>query len=343
MFLRLLSSVAAWSIFLNLLILTHWIPASALDWVPTAEDMATYRHSWNPPTHGTSYTSSADVTRQGQWFVRAYVQGMIGSGESQHTATSQNVASPFSPDAVMPAVTLYYGLTHHVMVGVGISAVYWHSSTPEADGRTSGSGIGTTNLIVKYRPIVQDPHAWRPSIAFYSRLSLPTNRWFGTPEIPGGFTPLSRVPSSRFEAVAVTEGILFRKNLEPFRITGNVFYSYNFPGSGSESGVTVYGGDLINTHLALEHVLDEETGFGYLIEMTTLRQLNGRLDGHAVNTVPATFWLVGLQPGLEYTFARYESGAKLVGAIGVMFTVAGQDDIRAIYPNISFKYFFEQN
>lgn len=77
--------------------------------------------------------------------------------------------------------------------------------------------------------------------------------------------------------------------------------------------------------------------------MTTLRQLNGRLDGHAVNTVPATFWLVGLQPGLEYTFARYESDAKLVGAIGVMFTVPGQDDIRAIYPNISFKYFFEQN
>jgi len=32
-----------------------------------------------------------------------------------------------------------------------------------------------------------------------------------------------------------------------------------------------------------------------------------------------------------------------VGAIGVMFTVAGQDDIRAMYPNISFKYFFEQN
>ena len=77
--------------------------------------------------------------------------------------------------------------------------------------------------------------------------------------------------------------------------------------------------------------------------MTKLRQFNSRLDGRSVNTTPATFWLVGLQPGLEYTFARYESGAKLVGAIGVMFTVAGQDDIRAIYPNISFKYFFEQN
>ena len=51
----------------------------------------------------------------------------------------------------------------------------------------------------------------------------------------------------------------------------------------------------------------------------------------------------GNVPVLEYTFAHCESGAELVGAIGVMFTVAGQDDIRAIYPNISFKYFFEQN
>jgi len=116
MFLHLLSSAAAGLTILNLLILTHGMRAFALDWVPTAEEMAKYRNSWNPPTHGTSFTSSADVTRQGQWFVRAYVQGMIGSGESQRTATSQSVASPFSPDAVMPAVTLYYGLTHHVMV-----------------------------------------------------------------------------------------------------------------------------------------------------------------------------------------------------------------------------------
>ena len=116
----------------------------------------------------------------------------------------------------MPAVTLYYGLTRHVLVGLGVSALYWHSSTPEPDGRTSGSGIGTTNLILKYRPIVQDSGSWKPSIASYGRLSLPTNHWFGTPEIPGGFTPLSRVPSSRFGAVILTEGILFRKNLERF-------------------------------------------------------------------------------------------------------------------------------
>ena len=338
---NLLRSVVAWSVLAALFILTHWTRASALDWVPTDQEMAKYRQSWNPPTHGTTYTSSADLVRQGQWYVRAYVQGMIGSGESQTTATSKSVASPFSPDAVMPALILYYGLTSHVMAGVAVSAVYWHSNTPEADGRTSGSGIGTTSLVLKYRPIVQDPDSWRPSVALYSRLSLPTNHWFGTPEIPGGFTPLSRVPSSRFGAIALTEGMLFRKNLEPFRISGDVFYSYNLPGSGSEPG-TEYGGDLINTHLAFEHVLNEGTGFGYLVELVTLQQLASRIDGHPVNTTPSTFWLVGIQPGLEYTFSRNESGAKLVGAIGVMFTVAGQHDIRAIYPNISFKYFFEQ-
>jgi len=339
----LLWSGIARATLVTLSILTHSMGASAIDWVPTDEEMAKYRQSWNPPTHGTTFTSSADVVRQGQWYTRAYVQGMIGSGESQTTATSGSVASPFSPDAVSPAAIVYYGLTRDVMIGGGTSFIYWHSNSPDPNGRTSGSGIGTTSLVLKYRPIVQDPDSWKPSVALYSRLSLPTNRWFGTPEIPGGFTPLSRVPSSRFGAVALTEGILFRKNLEPFRITGNVFYSYNFPGSGSEPGVTEYGGDLINTHLALEHVLNERTGFGYLLELVTLQQLGSRLDGHPVNTTPATFWLVGTQPGLEYTFARYESGAKLVGAIGVMFTVAGQHDIRATYPNISFKYFFEQN
>jgi len=316
--------------------------AFAIDWVPTDAEMARYRESWNPPTHGTTFTSSADLARKGQWYVRAYVQGQIGSGQYENSLSSKSTAAPFSPDAVAPAAIVYYGLTRHISVALGMSWIYWKSDNPDSEGRTSGGGIGPTSLIFKYRPIVQNPDSWRPSISLYTKLSLPTNRWFGTPEIPGGFTPLSRVPSSRFEAAAITEGLLFRKNLEPFRITGNVFYSYNFPGPSS-TGETVYGGDLISSHLALEHVLHEPTGFGYLLEFATLYQLTTRLDGHPTNTTPDSFSLLGVQPGLEYTFSRYESGAKLVGAIGVMFTIAGQNDIRAIYPNISFKYFFDQN
>ncbi|HMU54995.1 MAG TPA: hypothetical protein PKA61_08305 [Nitrospira sp.] len=318
-------------------------PALGIDWVPTDAEMARYRESWNPPTHGTTFTSSADLARQGQWYVRAYVQGQIGSGQYVNSSSSTSTAAPFSPDAVSPAAIVYYGLTRHISVAMGVSWIYWRSERPDAEGNTSGGGIGSTSLIFKYRPIVQNPDSWRPSISLYTKLSLPTNRWFGTPEIPGGFTPLSRVPSSRFEAAAVTEGLLFRKNVEPFRISGNLFYSYNLPGPSSTLGMTAYAGDLISSHLAVEHILDQRTGFGYLLELATLNQLTTRLDGHPTNTTPSSFWLLGLQPGLEYTFSRYESGAKLVGAIGVMFTVAGQNDLRAVYPNISFKYFFDQN
>ena len=317
-------------------------PVSAIDWVPTEEEMAKYRQGWNPPTHGTIYTSSADVARSGQWFVRGYILGQIGSGAFEGNTDSKSTASPFNPDAMAPVAILYYGLTRDVTIGAGVSGVYWHSPNSDPDGRESGAGIGPTSLVLKYRPIVQDPESWRPSIGLYSRVSLPTNRWFGTPDIPGGFTPLSRVPASRFGAAALTQGLLARKNLKPFRISGNVFYSYNLPGSGPMPNQTEYAGDLIDIHLAVEHVLHERAGFGYVLELAILNQLPFRLDGHPTNTTPQSFYLVGIQPGIEYTFFQDTSGGKLVGALGVMFTVAGHDDIRAIYPSFGLKYFFDQ-
>jgi len=114
---NLLRSVVAWSALVALFILPHWTRAFALDWVPTDQEMAKYRDSWNPPTHGTSFTSTADVPRQGQWFVRAYVQGQIGSGEFQNTTTSKSVAAPFSPDAVVPAAPVVKETLARQLVG----------------------------------------------------------------------------------------------------------------------------------------------------------------------------------------------------------------------------------
>jgi hypothetical protein len=315
-------------------------PALAFDWVPTDEELTRYHRSWNPRTHGAIYTEGADLVLPGQWSIRAYVQGQIGNGNFENQSTSRTSATPFSPDVVEPDVIVTYGLTKHLDAEVSVSGIYWRSDNTDPDNRKAGAGIGTTSLILKYRPIVQDPDSWRPSIGLYSKVSLPTNEWFGTPDIPGGFTPLSRVPSSRFGSTAVSEGLLVRKNLQPVRLSGGIFYTYNAP--GGEHGRTTYGGDLISTRLALEHVLHDRTGFGYLLELATLHQLSTRLDGHAVNSSPPSFWLFGVQPAVEYTFFHRASGAHLVGAAGVMVTVAGHNDIRAIYPNISFKYFFDE-
>ncbi len=70
MFYRHVRSASVWPTLVLLLTPMPWTKAAAIDWVPTAEELAKYRSSWNPPTNGTSFTSSADVTRQGQWFVR---------------------------------------------------------------------------------------------------------------------------------------------------------------------------------------------------------------------------------------------------------------------------------
>ena len=60
-----------------------------------------------------------------------------------------------------------------------------------------------------------------------------------------------------------------------------------------------------------------------------------RLDGHGVNAGRSTFGLVGVQPTLEYNFTD-----RIVGAVGTLFTLAGQSDVAAVYPNISLYYYF---
>lgn len=58
-----------------------------------------------------------------------------------------------------------------------------------------------------------------------------------------------------------------------------------------------------------------------------------------MNVNPTSFSLFGVQPTIQYKFFHNANGA-LVGAAGVRFTVAGQNNIDAIYPNISLYYYW---
>jgi hypothetical protein len=41
----------------------------------------------------------------------------------------------------------------------------------------SETGLGDTTIYLKYRPVVQDPDGWRPSMTIYSQIALPSSQW----------------------------------------------------------------------------------------------------------------------------------------------------------------------
>jgi hypothetical protein len=173
-------------------------------------------------------------------------------------------------------------------------------------------------------------------------MSLPTSQWFGTDtfgthSVPGGFAPLGRLPATKFGGLSFTEGLMWRKNLEPFRFMGSVYYTYTVP--GSTGGQNTYNGDIVNTRAIAEWIVDPARGIGLALEFLSIHGLSYRLDGHDLNVNPVNYHLVGLEPSVQYTIFHGDSGA-LVAAAGVLFSVVGQNDINAVYPNMSIYYYW---
>ncbi len=310
--------------------------AAAWEWTPSDEEIAKYRKSWNPMTNGPILLSGVDIQPKGQFLFQPFVFGQIGHQRFGNRLTTERMDSPTHLRAVAPTGIFAYGLTDHLEANLVLSGIWFESNGSGSSRATSETGMGDTTLYLKYRPIVQDPDSWRPSVTIYNQIALPSSNWFGTKGIPGGFSPLGRLPATRFGALSFTEGALFRKNLEPFRISGGVFYTYTAP--GNTAGANTYPGDIVNTRLVIEHILDDKRGFGYNLEFVTLHGVPYRLDGHAVNINPTSFSLLGVQPTIQYKFTE-----NLVGAAGCLFTVAGQNNIDAIYPNFSLYYYWGNN
>ncbi|MGH7182062.1 MAG: hypothetical protein ACREJN_08805 [Nitrospiraceae bacterium] len=307
----------------------------AFEFVPSNEEILTYRKSWNPLSNGPILLTAVDINPKGQFHSQYFVFGEIGHQMFDNKLTTHPNDSSFHLTSVEPLLTLGYGLTDHLEFDAAFTGLYFDASQTTAAGNrtsTSAVGLGDTALYLKYRPIIQDPNSWRPSITFYNQLGLPTSDWAGTRQIPGNFSPLGKLPATSFGSLTLTEGVLFRKNLQPFRFSGGVFYSYAVPGHAGE--ITTYQGDIVNTRFITEYIVNEERGFGFNLEFVTVHGIPRRLDGHPVSVNPSSFNLFGVEPAVQYKFG------SLVGAVGVLFTVAGQNDIAAIYPNISLYYYW---
>lgn len=317
-------------------------PATSFTWIPSDEDIQKYRRSWNPFSEGPLLIQAVDVHPKGQLSIRPFVFSQIGEhsyGNRLSTPVDRN-NGPTHLYSVSPLVTMTYGISDHVELGAATSwNAFWarDSRDPMVGPLTTNTGLGDLSLLFKYRPIVQDPDGARPSITSFTQLVLPTGRWLtGTERPPGGFAPLGRLPATRFGELALTQGLTFRKNIRPYRLSGGVYYSYSAP--GNDAGQTTYVGDIINTRIAYEHFISDERGMALNLEVATVHTATWRADGHSINRGQRSgSTIVGVEPGFQMRLSD-----SWVAGVGVLFTVAGQNAADAIYPNFAIQWYWYQ-
>ena len=196
---------------------------NAWEWFPSEAETQKYRQMWNPLTHGPVFVTIADTLPKGQLYVRPFLYSQI----SEHQYGNQLV---FASERQSSATHLYsvqhpylqfgYGLTSHIQLGAATSVNTWWAKDTNAANQgqggpwTTNTGLGDTSLYFKYRAVIQDPATWRPTMTFHTQLGLPTGQWFtGTEKPPGGFAPVGRLPTTQFGSLALTEGVVLRKNL----------------------------------------------------------------------------------------------------------------------------------
>jgi hypothetical protein len=320
------------------------VPALTFDWVPTDEAIKKYRQSWNPFSEGPLLIQAVDIHPEGQLSVRPFFFSSISekSYGNQLSFPTERRNGRTHTYAISPLMTVTYGVTNHVELGVASSLnSFWSKDTATANAGKGGpwttdTGMGDLSLVMKYRPIVQDPDSAQPSVTLYQQIVLPTSRWTGTERPPGGFAPLGRLPATRFGELGFTEGMTFRKNANPFRFSGGVYYTYSAP--GSDVGQTTYVGDIINTRFIFEHFLDDKKGLAYNIEFISVHTTTWRADGHAINRGQINgSTVIGVEPAIQFKLSD-----SIVGAAGVLFTLAGQNARDAIYPNFAFQWYWNK-
>ena len=317
----------------------------AWEWFPSDEETQKYRQMWNPLTHGPVFVTIADTLPKGQLYVRPFIYSQISKhqyGNQFVFASERQPSSTYLYSAQLPYLQFGYGLANHIQLGAAISLnTWWAKDTTANQGQgawTTNTGLGDTSLYFKYRAVIQDPSTWRPTMTFHTQLGLPTGQWFtGTEKPPGGFAPVGRLPTTQFGSLALTEGVVLRKNLQPFRINAGVYYTYHPP--GSQGGENTYVADLINARLIIEHILDERHGFAYNLELVGVHGVPWRVDGHDINRGPGNGSnLIAAGPTLQWRFGD----SNFVAAAGVLFTVAGQNTLDSIFPNFSLFWYWSE-
>lgn len=299
--------------------------------------LSAYQHSWNPLTAGPNLVSYADTLPEGVFNARFFFYSRFT--QAQYTDSGGIAALPqgFRETQLLALEAMYFGLGSNTELALLPSLIGTFSSI--GGSSINGAGLNDLTLGVKHRWIIQDPNSARPSFASFLFLTLPTTSWLGTPVPKGGLPPISVLPSTHFGSPSLTGTLLLRKNIRPFRFYGGLYYTYSFPGSESltaaDPKIFAQFGDLIQYRMAVEDVINEKHGLGFILEVVGLSELPFSLDGIPVNTAPSNFNLIGVQPTFEVNLTP-----RLALSAGVLLPAWGNNEYLATTPNFSLWYYF---
>ncbi|MHB1285010.1 MAG: hypothetical protein ACYCYP_00380 [Leptospirales bacterium] len=301
------------------------------------DSLAAYRKMWNPITGGPNFTPLADTLPEGELNGRMFFYSRFTQAQYTDSGGITGLPNGFYQTQLLLLGAIYYGWDSNTELVLLPSMITTFSET---DGQSlNGTGLNDLTMGIKHRWVIQNPSSWRPSISSAFLVTLPTSAWLGTPVQKGGLPPLSVVPSTHFGSPALTTGLFVRKNVQPFRLMGDLFYTFNFPTTGvlpgNSSSRQIQYGDLAQYRLALEDVFNDKTGFGGILELVGLSGLPFSIDGIRTSVQPTNFNLVGLQPAVEYNLTE-----RLMFSAGVLLPVFGNNEYMAMTPNFSIWYYW---
>ncbi|MHB8369635.1 MAG: hypothetical protein ACYDBP_08085 [Leptospirales bacterium] len=267
------------------------------DLVPDLDEMAPHYLSWGPNTSGPMFTGTAEVEPVGSFFYEPYWFNYLtpGLGSSSLAMTQR----------------LSIGLIKNWEFDIAIPFVSNQATAPTAPaGSTLNTfGMGDTLVWVK-KQLTSDVDPFhlfaRPALTLELQFTLPTGHFLNlNPQLYG---------EDQTGDGSYNEGLylIMRKHFKPFMLymqLGDIIENPTQVGAGFtfNNGIqmtpapqTVVNGNLLWFSGALEHVLSDKWGAGYVLEFFGESQTGQSLLFGPASAPPWSFLWV--DPGIELTW-----------------------------------------
>ncbi len=285
------------------------------DLVPDLEPIEPAYLPWGPNTSGPFFTGTAEVEPVGSFFLEPYwydfLQPSLGTSIlSMPQRISVGVIKNWEFDASVPIVVNQAT-----------------SPTAPAGQSVQNLGVGDTLLWIK-RQISDDGNVFSfwslPAMSFDLQFTLPTGHYLNLD--PNQYTT-DQTGGGTFDEAFY---LILRKHFRPFMFylqLGDIIENPTSVGPGytmnNQTAVTTQAQKIVNGNIfyyagALEHVLSDTWGAGYLIEFFGESQVGQSLLFGAANTPAWSFFWAA--PELEISYP-YEGSVTVTWGVGMAFPV----------------------